>query len=90
MASEEAVFFESKGFPYRISNMDQMFSTVASAGDKTAVIVQVNSINYPSRYYVGYYDPIQATNVAAKARRIRKFKVLGVGQFRGSPFAKSL
>lgn len=82
----EQEFFESKGLPYRLENMGQMFGAVASAGSQTAVIARTETDNF----YVGYYSPIAATNKAAEIRRVRKYKVVDVGQFRGSPFANSL
>ena len=85
----EQEFFESKGLPYRLENMGQMFGSVASAGSQTAVVVRVGD-GIKDRFYVGYYNPIEATNKAAELRRVRKFPVSDVGQFRGSPFADSL
>lgn len=90
--TEESEFFARKGFPYPVKGADQMFSTVASAGDQTAVVVKVQDAKKETeyRYYVGYYPPIQATNKAVDVRRVRKYKVVHVGQFRGSPLASSL
>jgi hypothetical protein len=66
-------FMYDRGFPYKVSNMHQMFNMLRSGGGKRAVVANVED-----NYYIGYYDPIEATNIAAAARRIRKYRVIDV------------
>lgn len=75
-------FMENKGFPYRLDNMHQMFTMLRTRGSSDAVVVRMDE----GHYYVGYYDHVSATNVAATARAIRKFKVTDVATFKGGVF----
>ena len=76
----EAEFFESKGLPYQMVSMGQMLSSLRTMGSKSAVVAQTES----GKFFVGYYDYCQATNIAADIRRVRKFKVLDCIAFKGT------
>jgi hypothetical protein len=72
-------FFESKGLPYEAKNMAQLFSCIRTASTQVAVVAAVE-VKGKDRYFIGYYDPIAATNKAAEIRRVRKFKVKDVAR----------